>query len=175
MADVKPRIKLDRKQAKKGDLVEVKALVSHIMETGLRKDSGGHVVQQAVRPAGPVAGAFRRVLLDGGTYDLPAIGESDPKLCGGFEPAVVVRFQRAGAKRPVDVLLSFNCNEAAIAAPADIPKKLARGVKYGALPNFRADMGPGHLDLLKLALHVFPQDSDLRLSLSEQQAYGLKP
>jgi sulfur-oxidizing protein SoxZ len=37
MAEVKPRIKLDRKQAKKGDLVEVKALVSHIMETGLRK------------------------------------------------------------------------------------------------------------------------------------------
>ena len=28
MADVKPRIKLDKKQAKKGDLVEVKALVS---------------------------------------------------------------------------------------------------------------------------------------------------
>ena len=39
MADVKPRIKLDKKQAKKGDLVEVKALVSHIMETGLRKDA----------------------------------------------------------------------------------------------------------------------------------------
>ena len=29
----KPRIKLDKKEAKKGDLVEVKALVSHIMET----------------------------------------------------------------------------------------------------------------------------------------------
>ena len=28
---VKPRIKLDRKEAKKGDLVEVKALVSHVM------------------------------------------------------------------------------------------------------------------------------------------------
>ena len=38
MADVKPRIKLDKKQAKKGDIVEVKALVSHVMETGLRKD-----------------------------------------------------------------------------------------------------------------------------------------
>ncbi len=31
---VKPRIKLDKKEAKKGDLVEVKALVSHVMETG---------------------------------------------------------------------------------------------------------------------------------------------
>ena len=36
---VKPRIKLDKKEAKKGDLVEVKALVSHVMETGQRKDA----------------------------------------------------------------------------------------------------------------------------------------
>ena len=27
----KPRIKLDKKEAKKGDIVEVKALVAHIM------------------------------------------------------------------------------------------------------------------------------------------------
>ena len=31
-ANVRPRIRLDRKQAKKGDLIEVKALVSHVME-----------------------------------------------------------------------------------------------------------------------------------------------
>ncbi len=43
MAEVKPRIKLDKKQAKKGDLVEVKALVSHIMETGQRKDASGNI------------------------------------------------------------------------------------------------------------------------------------
>ena len=41
MADIKPRIKLDKKEAKKGDLVQVRALVSHIMETGQRKDSKG--------------------------------------------------------------------------------------------------------------------------------------
>ena len=33
-ANVRPRIRLDRKQAKKGDLIEVKALVSHVMESG---------------------------------------------------------------------------------------------------------------------------------------------
>ena len=38
---VKPRIKLDKKSAKKGDIIEVKALVSHIMETGQRRDSAG--------------------------------------------------------------------------------------------------------------------------------------
>ena len=38
----KPRIKLDKKEAKKGDIVEVKALVSHIMETGQRKDAQGN-------------------------------------------------------------------------------------------------------------------------------------
>ena len=48
MSDVKPRIKLDKKQAKKGDLVEVKALVSHIMETGQRRDSTGAVVPRKI-------------------------------------------------------------------------------------------------------------------------------
>ena len=48
MADVKPRIKLDKKQAKKGDLVEVKALVSHIMETGQRRDSAGAIIPRKI-------------------------------------------------------------------------------------------------------------------------------
>ena len=48
MADVKPRIKLDKKQAKKGDLVEVKALVSHVMETGQRKDAGGNTIPRKI-------------------------------------------------------------------------------------------------------------------------------
>src|SRR6516225_4163891 len=48
MAEVKPRIKLDRKQAKKGDLVEVKALVSHVMETGLRKDASGNTIPRKI-------------------------------------------------------------------------------------------------------------------------------
>jgi sulfur-oxidizing protein SoxZ len=48
MADVKPRIKLDKKEAKKGDLVEVKALVSHIMETGQRKDSAGNTIPRKI-------------------------------------------------------------------------------------------------------------------------------
>jgi sulfur-oxidizing protein SoxZ len=48
MAEVRPRIKLDKKQAKKGDLVEVKALVSHIMETGQRKDSGGKTIPRKI-------------------------------------------------------------------------------------------------------------------------------
>jgi sulfur-oxidizing protein SoxZ len=45
---VKPRIKLDKKEAKKGDLVEVKALVAHIMETGQRKDASGKVVPRNI-------------------------------------------------------------------------------------------------------------------------------
>ena len=48
MADVKPRIKLDKKQAKRGDLVEVKALVSHIMETGQRKDASGNTIPRKI-------------------------------------------------------------------------------------------------------------------------------
>ena len=45
---VKPRIKLDKKEAKKGDLVEVKALVSHIMESGQRRDGAGNVVPRKI-------------------------------------------------------------------------------------------------------------------------------
>jgi sulfur-oxidizing protein SoxZ len=45
---VKPRIKLDKKQAKKGELVEVKALVAHVMETGQRKDSAGKTIPRKI-------------------------------------------------------------------------------------------------------------------------------
>lgn len=45
---VKPRIKLDKKEAKKGDLVEVKALVSHVMESGQRKDSTGKAIPRKI-------------------------------------------------------------------------------------------------------------------------------
>ena len=48
MAEIKPRIKLDKKEAKKGDLVEVKALVSHVMETGQRRDAAGNVVPRKI-------------------------------------------------------------------------------------------------------------------------------
>ena len=44
----KPRIKLSTKEAKKGDIVEVKALVSHIMESGQRKDSAGKPIPRKI-------------------------------------------------------------------------------------------------------------------------------
>ena len=45
---VKPRIKLDRKEVKKGEVVEVKALVSHVMESGQRKDASGKFVPRKI-------------------------------------------------------------------------------------------------------------------------------
>jgi sulfur-oxidizing protein SoxZ len=45
---VKPRIKLDKTEVKKGDLVEVKALVSHLMESGQRKDKDGKVIPRKI-------------------------------------------------------------------------------------------------------------------------------
>jgi sulfur-oxidizing protein SoxZ len=45
---VKPRMKLDKKEAKKGEIIEVKALVSHIMETGQRKDSAGKLIPRKI-------------------------------------------------------------------------------------------------------------------------------
>jgi sulfur-oxidizing protein SoxZ len=46
--NVRPRIRLDKKQAKKGELIEVKALVSHIMETGQRRDASGKLVPRKI-------------------------------------------------------------------------------------------------------------------------------
>ena len=48
MADVKPRLKLDKKQAKAGELIEVKALVSHVMESGQRKDNAGNPIPRKI-------------------------------------------------------------------------------------------------------------------------------
>ena len=48
MSTPKPRIKLDKKEAKKGDIVEVKALVSHVMETGQRKSAAGKVIPRKI-------------------------------------------------------------------------------------------------------------------------------
>lgn len=48
MSTTKPRIRLDKKEAKKGDLVEVKALVAHTMESGQRKDKDGNVIARKI-------------------------------------------------------------------------------------------------------------------------------
>ena len=48
MADVKPRIRLDKKEVKKGETVGVKTLISHVMETGLRKDAGGKLIPRMI-------------------------------------------------------------------------------------------------------------------------------
>ena len=46
MAD-KPRIKLP-KEAKKGEVIEIKTLVSHIMESGQRKDKDGQTIPRKI-------------------------------------------------------------------------------------------------------------------------------
>jgi sulfur-oxidizing protein SoxZ len=42
-----PRIKLPER-AKVGDVIEVKTLISHVMETGLRKDSDGQPIPRFI-------------------------------------------------------------------------------------------------------------------------------
>lgn len=43
----KPRIKLPE-QAKAGEVVEIKTLISHVMETGQRKDSAGKTIPRDI-------------------------------------------------------------------------------------------------------------------------------
>lgn len=44
----RPRIKLDNRTPAKGDLVEVKAFVSHLMEPGDRKDPNGNPIPRKI-------------------------------------------------------------------------------------------------------------------------------
>jgi sulfur-oxidizing protein SoxZ len=48
MADTKPRIKLDRTKVRNGETVEVRTLVSHVMETGLRHDEAGKPIPRMI-------------------------------------------------------------------------------------------------------------------------------
>jgi sulfur-oxidizing protein SoxZ len=48
MAEVKPRIRLDKKDVRKGETIDIKTLVSHVMETGLRKDAGGKPIPRMI-------------------------------------------------------------------------------------------------------------------------------
>ncbi|NJO54625.1 MAG: thiosulfate oxidation carrier complex protein SoxZ [Bacteroidales bacterium] len=41
-------MRLDKKEAKAGDLIEVKALIAHIMESGHRKDKDGNVIPRKI-------------------------------------------------------------------------------------------------------------------------------
>lgn len=47
MADAKPRVKVPAK-VKKGDVVEIKTLIKHKMETGLRKDKKGEKIPRNI-------------------------------------------------------------------------------------------------------------------------------
>jgi sulfur-oxidizing protein SoxZ len=44
----KPRVRLDKKEVKKGDIIEVKTLVSHVMESGQRRDAQGNVIPRKI-------------------------------------------------------------------------------------------------------------------------------
>ena len=48
MATVKPRVRFSANKVAKGDIVEVKTLVNHVMESGQRKDSSGNVIPRKI-------------------------------------------------------------------------------------------------------------------------------
>lgn len=47
MAAAKPRVKVP-KSAAKGEIIEIKTLISHKMETGLRKDKQGKIIPRQI-------------------------------------------------------------------------------------------------------------------------------
>lgn len=47
MSPSKPRLKFPE-QSQAGDIIEIKALITHVMETGNRKDSEGHPIPRNI-------------------------------------------------------------------------------------------------------------------------------
>lgn len=47
MASEQPRIKMP-KEAAKGEIIEIKTLIKHPMESGQRKDASGHVIPRKI-------------------------------------------------------------------------------------------------------------------------------
>lgn len=47
MADAKPRVRVP-KTAAKGEIIEIKTLISHIMETGRRKGKDGNLIPRKI-------------------------------------------------------------------------------------------------------------------------------
>ncbi len=47
MADIKPRLRVP-KTAKKGEIIEIKTLVNHVMESGQRKDAEGKPIPRKI-------------------------------------------------------------------------------------------------------------------------------
>ena len=43
----KPRIRLP-KQARKGEIIQIKTLISHVMENGLRRDANGNIIPRKI-------------------------------------------------------------------------------------------------------------------------------
>lgn len=48
MATPRPRIRLDRNAISKGEVVEVKTLLTHRMESGLRRDEDGNLIPRRI-------------------------------------------------------------------------------------------------------------------------------
>jgi sulfur-oxidizing protein SoxZ len=48
MAEAKPRIRLDRREVRRGETIGVKTLAQHVMETGFRKDANGEIIPRMI-------------------------------------------------------------------------------------------------------------------------------
>jgi hypothetical protein len=118
---------------------------------------------------------FARQVLDPTTYPVPVMnpshcetppcGEGTIKLCGGFDPGVVVRFHDS-RRRVVDVLLCFNCMDLGAVRRPSNHMPLERQSKYVLPRNVdTADMTPGAVRLLRLVDRAFPGDPELRQAL----------
>jgi hypothetical protein len=119
---------------------------------------------------------FARQILDPRTYPVAnpskpspcekgPCGEGTIKLCGEFEPGVVVRFHGPRGEM-VDALLCFNCDDLGAVPRPSNRMPLERQSKY-VVPRKvdRVDMEPGALLLLRLVDRAFPGDPELREAL----------
>ncbi len=48
MSATKPRIRLDKTEVSEGDVIDVRTLIAHTMESGQRRDSNGNVIPRSI-------------------------------------------------------------------------------------------------------------------------------
>jgi uncharacterized protein YbaR (Trm112 family) len=159
-----------------GTVVEVARIQS---TRGERTYSIGHAY--VIRPE--FGREFARQILDPHTYPVPEpssvscegkgpCGEGTIKLCGGFDPGVVVRFHGPHGGM-VDALLCFNCDDIGAVPRPSNRMPLERQSRY-VVPRKvdTADMERGALLLLGLADRAFPGDPDLRDALERAKRHA---
>jgi len=100
----KPRIKLPT-DAKKGEVIEIKTLIAHPMETGLRKDQDGKVIPRKIINKFTCEFNGKPVFMRG--YMAPPLKPESRFFVLTRQPLALCPFCQSDAEWPVDIVVIY--------------------------------------------------------------------